>query len=165
MARKCPQCNRLWKETDQFCGFCGISLDEKRPPRPTRGYQGSDAAPGVGMTVLIWVLDLLPGLVSAKVIIASIIGLLVSAVCLGVTILLLGLGAWITMFITGGAAVMVYWTALSWLLYGHVCSPVEALAEFQGKHWTFLILMTCTPIGIFLFIMGAVSTSMQAGGG
>lgn len=26
LPKKCPECNRIWRDTANFCGFCGVKL-------------------------------------------------------------------------------------------------------------------------------------------
>jgi len=35
--QKCPNCNRLWPDPSQFCGFCGLRLEKLQPMLDCKG--------------------------------------------------------------------------------------------------------------------------------
>jgi hypothetical protein len=136
---------------DRFCGNCGASLGSAAPqpqPRRRRPRQGVQL-PGP----LAWFLELFPGLVSPTVLVASILTLAFSAIAFGLAVFFIRMGVLITAFAIGGGAVMIYWTGWSWLLCGYVATPVEAMSDFQGKHWFALMMLTVVPAGVALAIV------------
>lgn len=150
--RSCPKCGRLWPSDANFCGECRTRLGA---PAEASGQKAEDEREkGV---VLLWVMDLFPGVFSPTTLLMSLAGLGVSIFIGFFAVLVFSMGAMLTAFPIGAAGVIMYWTALSWLLIGYVCLPTEAMAEFQGKHWTVFMLMTVVPLGLFFLLAGLAS--------
>ena len=149
--KKCPDCKILWQDSDERCRRCGRPLgDECRLTEPT---DEPEAGPGTARLALLWVLELFPGLASLKVIICSLLAFAVGAVGFALGAWLLAMGAALTAFAAGGGGVILYWTAWSWILYGAVCSPVEALADLNSRQWFVLMLVTVVPMGLAIWGM------------
>jgi len=142
VVRLCPQCGQRVGLDDQFCGSCGAPL----PRDVLHVKKEATDRPSVGWRIASWVLELFPGLTRPVVLIMSIVALVVAAGVGGLALYIFLLGAVITGFFIGGFAVVIYWTALSWLMFGDVVMPAEALSEFQGKHWWALMLFTLVPL-------------------
>jgi len=148
--KQCPKCGRLWDESDRFCGNCGEVLRAApRVPRP--------AEPALPPAVL-WLMDLCPGLFKPVVLVFSLAGIALALVAFWLSLFMIQMGGLIAAFAIGGGGVMVYWMSLSWLLYGYIVVPVEAMSEFQGKHWTALVLATLVPGALFLLLMKMASS-------
>ena len=160
MARKCPACHTLWTDEDRFCGNCGARLEAEAAAPPHDGEPAEEMSKS--QVAVLWLLDLLPGLASAKVIIMSAVAITFAAVGIGVAVMLLKLGVVFAAFAAGGGSIICYWSALSWILYGEVCSPIEALAEFQSKHWTVLIMATLIPVGALFWYVKQIRDAAGA---
>jgi hypothetical protein len=120
--------------------------------------------PGAAKLALLWVLDLLPGLISLRVIVLAALFFVLSVVGFVVAFIMLQYGVVFTAFAAGGGGVLLYWTAWCWLLFGEVVVPVEAMSEFQGRHWMVLALVTFVPMGILIWLMAAAQQAAEAGG-
>lgn len=145
---KCPQCAFMCKPYDNFCQQCGTALRDRsdfRPPRRRR-EEPETLLPGPVM----WFLDTFPGLMHPTVILFTLLAVVLSAVGIYMAVFYLELGALIFVFFIGGAAVLLYWAAMCWLLSGSLCTPVEAMTEFTGKHWLAFILLTAIPASMFM---------------
>ena len=151
MATRCPKCETIWPDGEGFCGQCGARLElavaaESQEEETHEPAEHARAA-------ALWFLELLPGLLSPAVLIASLGGLLVALVVLWFALFVLAMGAVLTAFAIGGAAVLLYWTSLGWLLYGALCSPVEALSEFKNRHWWAFIMANALPALLILWLL------------
>ena len=165
MPKECPKCHTLWTNEDRFCGKCGIVLDQEPLPEPgpEADFEEDEERIGGATAAGLWFLDLLPGIASAKVLVCSIITFVLALIALWLAAAMLVNGVWITMFFCGAGGIILYWTAWSWLLVGDVCVPVEAMAEFQGKHWTMLIMVTVIPIGLLFWVARTIAEGMANG--
>ena len=146
MPRQCPQCGTRWTKNDRFCGECGADL--QNPLQPESGDK-----PRRPPAALVWVLELIPGIMRPMVIVMSIVGVLVAGAAFWMASFLFTMGGLLSAFSIGGAGMILYWTAWSWLLYGYICNPVEAMAEFQSRHWVALFLATVVPGSLLLCAM------------
>ncbi len=163
MLRKCPNCGTLWQESDRFCSRCGAPLG-KKPPLPSPAPRRAAEEPlGPGMRALLWLLELVPGIISPTVIVCSILALAMSGVCFWTALMLLQFHVIFATFAAGAGGVLLYWTALCWMLYGHVYTPVEAMAEFRSKHWMVLVGMTVAPIGLLFRLAGVLQGAGKLG--
>ncbi|MDP6107288.1 MAG: hypothetical protein QGI33_02490 [Candidatus Brocadiia bacterium] len=163
MSRKCQNCRTLWQESDRFCGRCGAPLDKKPPLRSPAPRAPAEESLGTGMRMLLWLLELVPGVISPTVIVCSILTLGMSGGCFCTALMLLQFHLIFATFAAGAGGVLLYWTALCWMLYGHVCAPVEAMAEFQSKHWMVLVGMTVAPIGLLFWLAGVLQAAGKLG--
>ena len=155
MGKRCPNCDREWPKHAQFCGKCGAQLTiGPRRRQEAKGDSLLSHGPGAGV---IWVLDLLPGITRPVVLVCAMIVFALAMVGLLVAAMIFQMGAMISAFAIGGGSMILYWSAVSWILYGYVCVPVEAMAEFQGKHWTAFFLATVVPGSLFLLLMGTLA--------
>ena len=143
MARRCPRCRKSWGDTDRFCGDCGARLDQPGRVRPKE-------PPPPGAPV-VWLLETFPGLARPMVLVCSILAVLAAFVAFGLAMVMLSMGVLITAFAAGAGGMIIYWTALGWILYGYLCHPVEALSEFQGRHWMVFLVATTIPGILFMF--------------
>lgn len=121
------------------------------------GSFGDEDEEGLARKAAIWVLEIFPGVLSPVVLILSIIVLAISALVMWLGLSIFALGGLITCFWIGGAGVLLFWTALSWIMYGHLANPVEALAEFEGKHWTVFTFLTGLLVVAFVLLAKAAA--------
>jgi hypothetical protein len=130
-----------------------------QPPEPRRpGYEEREVyIPGV----VLWFLDLFPGLLKPGVIVFALMAFGLSLVGIYVSAFMLQMGALIAVFAIGGGAVMVYWAGWCWMLSGTICSPLEAMVEFGEKHWIALVMLTLVPGSLFLLLMKMAAASQQ----
>jgi hypothetical protein len=149
--KKCPDCGILWEDSEEHCQQCGRPLGEAC--RLARRSENVDSGPGAGQVVFVWFMELFPGLASVKAIICSLLAFALSGVGFALAFWLFAFGAALTGFAAGGGAMILYWSAWSWILYGDVCSPVEALAELQSRQWFVLMLVTVVPMGLAIWGM------------
>ena len=106
---------------------------------------------------ILWFLDIFPGLMHPTVIIFALLAVALAAVGIYMAVFFLEFGAFIFVFFIGGAAVLVYWAAMCWLLSGSLCTPVEAMSEFDGRHWLAFILLTAIPASAFMLFTKIVA--------
>lgn len=151
MVKRCPECKILWQDSDEHCQRCGRPLGEEC--RLTPRDSGTDSGPGPALIAFLWFMDIFPGLASLKVIISSLLAFAISGVGFALGMWLFTFGAVLTAFGTGGGAMILYWAAWSWVLYGDVAPPTEALAELQSRHWMVLMFVTVLPMGTAIWIM------------
>ena len=151
MGQRCPKCDNWWDRNTQFCGECGAELKAAARRGSSDGKE-KDYPREPGPTVM-WLLDLIPGVTRPGTLICAILALALSLAGLWLAVFIFQLGAMISAFAIGGGAVIIYWAAVCWILYGYVCVPAEAMAEFQGKHWMAFFLATAVPGSLFLLLM------------
>jgi hypothetical protein len=127
-----------------------------RARRAGRGRDRSEQEEeGPGMPLwLFWFLDLFPGLIRPLVLIMSLLMLPVAVVVCWLGFFILTLGAIFAGFATAGFGLIIYWSALAWIIYGYICLPSEALAEFDSRKWTAFLLLALAPVGLGLFLIG-----------
>jgi len=147
-AKTCTKCGVVNASGARFCTHCGAPLAKARPAEPEQ-WQEEDAGPRGLLAAGLWFLDLLPGLLSPKVLIMSILAFAASAGVGWLGLNMVAFGAFFAGFAIAGFAVVIYWTAWAWLIYGYVCLPAEALADFDGKRWTMMFLTTAVPVAAF----------------
>jgi hypothetical protein len=144
---KCPFCGAERGPDTKFCTECGSRLGAPSIGRPLPQPPQEEEQEVVGAARLLqWFMEYFPGIFRPKVLVLSILALVVA---LGVGILALVmalLGAVIPAMFIGGSAMVIYWTAVSWLLLGDLCMPSEALAEFNGTHWLIFALLAAAPV-------------------
>ena len=148
---KCPKCGFVCQPYDNFCQQCGTALRGKatvKPPRRRR-EEPETMLPGP----ILWFLDIFPGLVHPMVVVFTLLAVGLSLVGIYMAVFFLQLGVLLFVFFIGGAAVMVYWAGMCWLLSGSLCSPIEAMAEFGERHWIAFVLLTLVPGSAFLLLM------------
>jgi len=150
MAKQCPRCKSLWDDEDRFCGDCGSPLRSVLVPGEAREGPG---LPGP----MMWLMGLFPGVFKPVVLVLSLLGIAFALFAFWLAVFILQLGGMISAFAIGGGGMLIYWTCVSWLLYGYIVVPVEAMTEFQGKHWMALVLATLIPGAAFLLLMKRVS--------
>ncbi len=136
----CAKCGSPNMSSSKFCARCGAPLAAARRAREEQ------KRPFFLLRVLLWFLNLCPGLVRPKVVILFALAMPIAAGLgyLGVFLLMLG-----AVFSGGAVAafgLVVYWTAWTWVLFGDTCFPSEALAEFDSIRWLLMVLLTVTPI-------------------
>jgi hypothetical protein len=126
-----------------------------RVRREGRGRERSgreEEGPGMPLW-LFWFLDLFPGLIRPVVLIMSLLMLPVAAVVCWLGFFILTLGAIFAGFATAGFGLIIYWSALAWIIYGYISLPSEALAEFDSRKWTAFLLLALAPVGLGLFLI------------
>ena len=143
--KRCLKCRILADTAARFCGHCGSDLPLSDVEEAE--FEEDEEKLPTGTIVLYWFLDTFPGLLRPVVIIMSVLALALAGAGLWLTLFLFTMGAMISAFGIGAGAVIIYWTAWSWLLYGRVCVPAEAMAEFDGRKWFVFVLATVVPIG------------------
>jgi len=147
---RCRKCGAECPTGDAFCGECGARLPQRQEATSKEPFFEDRGLRRWGC--VLWFLDLFPGLLSPMVLICSILCLFVSAAIIWFALLVFGMGGMIGSFFIGGFGFIVYWSALSWLLYGYVVFPSEALAEFGSRHWFVFVLATLGPIAALFYL-------------
>lgn len=146
--KTCAKCGVVNVSSARFCTRCGAALPSVPEPEPFEEQE-----PGVLWRMLEWFLEFFPGLVRPKVLIMSVGALMVAGAVGYLALFLLGFGALISAMAIGGFAVVIYWTAWCWMMYGYLCMPAEAMVEFDGKKWTMLLLATAAPVAVVAVIL------------
>ncbi len=149
MARKvCPACGAANDLKARTCAECGASLRKRRrpPPRAAR----SDGRGGLAYGLL----DLVPGLTRPAVLAWTALMLCGAAGMGFLGLKCLEFNLLPATLLAGLVAMVLYCTALTWLLYGYVCVPSEAVVEFDGRRWLLLIALTVLPIAILAGLPG-----------
>ena len=124
----------------------------RRPPPPEQTEE--EESPGILLGILYWLGEYFPGFFRVGVLIASVV-LVVLAIGTGILALAVGVfGAFIAAMFIGGFALLMYWTALAWLLTGEICMPVDALVDFNTTQWMLFVGLTVVPIGICMAFLG-----------
>ncbi len=149
----CPKCGYVCSKGDRTCPDCGASLVPRFGLRP-RPREQEDERPGIVQYLMV-PLHLFPGLVRVKVLIMCAVAVPIGAGLAWVTLLMMVLGVVWLAFVAGGMAMLVYWTALGWLMVGEGCGPVAALADFTGLQWIIFILLGSAPVYVGLALLGA----------
>jgi len=141
----CPFCGAKRKPRDRFCVQCGSRLGAPATPGPKQPPEQEEGQRFTALRPLLYVLEYFPGLASPKIILLSAI---VFAIALGTaaSAILALFGALLAAFVIGGFALVLYWTALGWILSGEVVMPWEALAEFDGVRWVIFATLTLLPL-------------------
>jgi hypothetical protein len=124
-----------------------------RSARLTPRQELEEEGPGI-LAPLLWFLELFPGLVRPSVLVMSILMVPIAGFVSWLGFFLLTLGGLIAGFMIAGFGLVIYWTALSWIIYGYICLPSEALAEFEGAQWTVFLLLGFAPIVGGFLLMG-----------
>jgi len=66
---------------------------------------------------------------------------------------LTALGGMICGILIAGFAMVIYCTAVVWMIYGYLAMPAEALADFDAKRWVAFLLLGSAPVTIGLALM------------
>ncbi|MFP4026467.1 MAG: zinc-ribbon domain-containing protein [Candidatus Brocadiia bacterium] len=146
----CPKCGEVYPDSASFCKRCGAELEEDGGVFRTEPDEEEETI-ALWQRGLIYFFELFPGLARPTVILAAAATFVLAAVAISLGFFLLTLHVIFASFAIGAGGVMLYWTALSWLLYGYICLPVEAMSEFEGKHWTVLFLASILPVTAFFW--------------
>ena len=144
---ECPECRCGRMPETKYCLRCGAELPEvQREESPDVAWQRRP-----GPRALNWFIDLVPGVVSPKVLayslLACVAGISGGPLALGILGMADGMHAFASVFIfpvyllLGFISASAYVLGVTWLLYGKVCSPFEAFADFRVKHWLLLALL------------------------
>jgi len=157
--KQCPKCERLWGEDEHFCGLCGTRLITLKSDEPEEEEEPESAA----RAALLWFLEVFPGFARPMVLMASIAMFVLALIAFALTFMMLGFQVYITAVFVGSGGVVIYWTAFSWMMYGYVCTPVEAMSEFRGVHWFVLLLATLIPGGLFLLLCQLATAASERG--
>jgi len=158
---RCPFCGEKCKPEDKFCVHCGSrlgapSMGPREPILPQETEE--EESHGTLRGILYWLGEYFPGLFRPGVLIGSVV-LVVLAIGVGILAVVACLfGVLISGMFIGGFALILYWTALAWLLTGDICMPVDALTDFNGTQWTLFVVMTVLPIGVCLAFLGLRGT-------
>jgi hypothetical protein len=106
------------------------------------------------MALLYGFLDTFPGLVRPVVLVMFLISLPVAAGIVWLGFTLIAFGGIISGFAIAGFGMVVYWAGLSWLIYGYVCLPSEAMAEFDARRWSVMLVLGLGPVAYGLYWIG-----------
>jgi hypothetical protein len=145
---KCPVCGSRNKEGRSFCAVCAAAL-EAGPEEPAQKGVGQAA-----LGVLQWFLGVFPGLASPAVLLLGIPAAVVGWAVIGVGLWMFTFGAIFAAFAAGAVGVIIYWSAVTWLLCGYVCTPSEGMTEFRSNHWWAFTLLGFGPFLAIWFLMG-----------
>ncbi len=152
MARKlCPACGAANEMKAKTCTACGAALRKRRPGR-ARSKRAARTAKRGG--IVYGFLDLLPGLTHPKVLAWTAVMLAFAGGTGLFAIHCLTLNLLPATLLIGLLAMVFYCTALTWLLYGYVCVPSEAVVEFDGRQWLLMIALTVLPIAVIASLPG-----------
>jgi hypothetical protein len=160
----CPRCGSKCDLGQARCPRCGGYLGARRrapvpavPPEPEAGVPAA-------LRPVLWLLELFPGFVRPKVVVLSVVALPVAAglVLLGVAVF--SLGAVFSGMAIAAFGMVIYWTAVAWLMHGEVCMPAEALAEFDGTKWMIFLLLGFAPLSALFIYAGTAGGPGSAGG-
>jgi len=152
--RRCPACGAPVGEGAQFCAQCGADLRAGMAGGSSFRVE-EERGPAAPLRALLWMLEIFPGLFSPKCLICSLLTLIGAALVVGLAVFIIALGAVISGLFIAGFGMVMYWSAVSWILYGYVTLPSEAMAEFDGKKWTVFLLATFLPIAAFFWYLNA----------
>ena len=150
----CPRCGAECDVGEALCPSCGRYLGVRRSAAQPMAPSEPEPEVPAGLAPVLWLLELFPGLVRPKVLVMALAALPVAAGLLWLALLLVGYGGIFAGMAIGGFAVVVYWTAVAWLLYGEICMPAEALAEFDGTKWMVFLLAAFAPMSAFFYHIG-----------
>jgi hypothetical protein len=129
-----------------------------RGAKPQQEEGEGEESPGM-LVVVYWLGEYFPGFFRLTVLIASLV-LTVLALGIGILALVVGVfGAVIAAMLIGGFALLLYWTAVAWVLSGEICMPAEALADFNGTQWMLFVGLTALPIGVCMALLGLHGTA------
>jgi hypothetical protein len=141
--RVCGACGTRNGLSEVFCTRCGAALKRKhRPPLRLAGKGGA-------------FLQLFPGLTQASVAACAAAALVLAGGLGYLTVHLLQADAVPPSILTGVLAMVFYCTGLTWLLYGYVCVPTQAVVEFDGRRWLVVLGLSLAPIVILAGLVGA----------
>jgi len=143
--RLCPNCSLGVMPASSYCPRCGVALPPLPPDerRVEADEQLRRARPA------IWFFDLLPGLLSWRVV-AATAAALAGAVLLGTMCVSIFAGHHGDMSVVfffpfalllGAAGVFCFAIGMSWLMCGQLCSPWEAWPDLKGRHWLVMFLV------------------------
>ena len=153
---KCRHCGATCDAGEPRCPSCGGYLGARPPtPLPVAPSEPEEPEIPAGLAPVLWLLEMFPGLVSPKVLVMSIAALPLAAGLLWLALLLVGFGAILPGMAIGAFALVVYWTAVAWLLHGELCMPADAVAEFDGTKWMVFLLIAFAPMSAFFWYLGA----------
>ena len=158
MARTdCPACGAPCRRDDRFCKSCGSRLGAPRLGRRLPHTQDEGQPPEhepFGLCALCALLEVAPGLASPKVVIMSVLAVVLAAGFSVAALVILLVGVLWLALLAAGFALLCYWTAVIWVLYGEACLPSDALADFVGVQWVVFLILGSAPIWIGLALMG-----------
>lgn len=154
--KKCAVCGARFGVGAETCSAC------RGPLITVEEADASDAAEAeprssILWVVLLWVLELAPGLASPKVLVMGVLAVAVAAALAGLATFMFVLGAVVTAMCIGVFALVSYWTALTWLLSGYVCVPAEGMCDFRTGQWLAFILLGVGPIAVCIGLIGAAT--------
>ncbi len=149
MARRaCPACGAANDLKASTCAECGASLRKRHRP-PARAAR-RDGRGGLAYGLL----DLVPGLTRPVVLVWTALVLAAAAGVGYLAVRCLEYNLLPATLLAGLLAMVLYCTALTWLLYGYVCVPSEAVVEFDGRKWLLMIALTVLPIAVVASLPG-----------
>jgi len=148
--RLCPNCGLGVLPTSPYCIRCGVKL----PPLPPREEAVAAEEERRRWALAIWFFDLMPGLLSGKVMLASA-GAFFAAGVLGLIAWprtsILSPGSMLVAFSAGALAMWVFACGMMWIFTGDVLSPLFGFFELRLRQW--LVLLGCMAIAVRLMML------------
>jgi hypothetical protein len=144
--QKCPGCGMGVMPGSQFCIHCGERIPDPKPTPEALQWEEEKKK----KRFRLWFFDIFPGLLSSKVVVVSIAGMVLSLtlVFLYKKFFLLcdGLDAFFYLplaLLSGAGALMSAALSLGWLVCGAIRYPVATFAELNGRKWLALWTLFC----------------------
>jgi hypothetical protein len=157
----CPACGAGRMPDTEYCVRCGAKLPE------VRREESAEAAElkRPGSRAFNWVVDLVPGVISPKVLLSSLLvcaggiagGWYAASMLTRIETIrgLSGLAAIASLgpyALVAFASVVAYVSGVTWMLYGKVCSPFEAFDDFRVKHWLLFLALVVSAARVVLWL-------------
>ena len=159
----CPYCGAELERGTVLCVECGRNLEsgERANTRieaeAERKGEGDDESVGF----LIGMLDAyVPGVFSLKVIVCSVFCFVLALGCLWGALFFAMFGAVFVTVAVGALALVLYGTAVAWMLSGHIGLLTDNLLDLDGRRWTLFVILVFGPVVGICALM-----SLQASGG
>jgi len=159
----CPYCGARLDSDTVLCVKCGRNLESgervntRIEVEEERKAEGDDESQGFMLRTLD---AYVPGVFSLKVIICSVFCFVLALGFLGATLFFAMLGALFTTVAAGAVALILYGTAVTWMLSGYVALLTENLLDLDGRRWTLFVILVFGPVVGVCALM-----SLHAGGG
>ena len=153
----CPHCGLGVLPRTKYCMRCGQPLPELPPTEEEVAAEEKRRR----WRAVIWFFDIFPGLLSARVVAASLVAFIIACV-LGMAAA--GVGAGLTnaglaavfllplAVLAGGLGVLTLVAGLTWLVYGKVCPPWEAWGDLRTRHWGAIFVLGIIALRVFVLI-------------
>lgn len=147
--RFCPRCGAPREAGAVLCVQCGVHFASGRTIEtgPDNGAEDEAPAPEAAAHPLQFLGTYLPGLFRVSVTFVSVLLFVVALGVGGLAIFVATLGAFLEAAFIGGAAYMLYATAVSNMISGEIGWLVNNLAEFDAPRWWIFLLFMGVPFG------------------